>query len=102
MSNYLNANQIIIPSQSGFSPKDSTVYQLLSIYDDFCKSFDSEINTQTIFFDISKAFDKIWHRSLLQKPHATGIRGTLLHRFEKYLAERKQAVVLHGGRSVRR
>ena len=46
MSNYLNANQIIIPSQSGFTPKDSTVYQLLSIYDDFCKSFDSEINTQ--------------------------------------------------------
>ena len=58
MSNYLNANQIITPSQSGFTPKDSTVYQLLSIYDDFCKSFDSEITTQAIVFHISKAFDK--------------------------------------------
>ena len=66
VSNYLNANQIT-PSQSGFSPKDSTVYQLPSIYDDFCKSFDSEITTQAIFFDISKAFDKVWHRGLLRK-----------------------------------
>ena len=30
---------------------------------------------------------------------AIGIRGTLLHWFENYLAERKQAVVLHGSRS---
>ena len=58
VSNYLNANQIT-PSQSGFSPKDSTVYQLPSIYDDFCKSFDNEITTRAIFFDISKAFDKV-------------------------------------------
>ena len=54
MSNYLNANQIITPSQSGFTPKDSTVYQSLSIYDDFCESFDSEITTQVIFLNISK------------------------------------------------
>ena len=32
VSNYLNANQITTPSQSGFTPKDSTVYWLLSIY----------------------------------------------------------------------
>ena len=99
MSNYLNANQIITPSKTGFTPKDSTVYQLLSIYDDFCKSFDSEMTTQAIFFDISKAFDKIWHRGLLLKLKAVGIRGTLLHWFENYLAERKQAVVLHSSRS---
>ena len=99
VSNYLNANQIITPSQSGFTPKDSTVYHLLSIYDDFCKSFDSEITTQAIFFDISKAFDKVWHRGLLRKLQAIGIRGTLLHWFENYLAGRKQAVVLHGSRS---
>ena len=50
MSNALNANQIIPPSQSGFTPKDLTVCQLLSTYDDFCKSFDSEITTQVILF----------------------------------------------------
>ena len=99
VSNNLNANQIITPSQSRFTPKDSTVYQLLSRYDELCKSFDSEITTQAIFFDISKAFDKIWHRGLLRKLQVIGIRGILLHWFENYLAERKQAVVPHGSRS---
>ena len=78
VSNYLN--QIITPSQSGFTPKDSTVYQSLSIYDDFCESFDSEITTQVIFFDSSEAFDKVWPRGLLRKLHTTGIRGTSLVR----------------------
>ena len=99
VSNYLNANQIITPSQSGFSPKDSTVYQLLSIYDTFCKSFDSEINAQAIFFDITKAFERLWHCGLLRKLQAIGIRGTLLQWFENYLAERKQAVIIYGSRS---
>ena len=75
------------------------MYQLLCIYDDFCKSFDSEITTQAIVFDMYKAFDKVWHRGLLRKLQAIGIIGTLLHWFENYLAERKQAVVLHGRRS---
>ena len=56
------------------------MYQLLSIYDDFCKSFDSEITAKAIFFDISKAFDKVWHRGLLRKLQAIGIRGTSLVR----------------------
>ena len=36
---------------------------------------------------------------MLRKLQATGIKGTSLHWFENYLAERKQAVVLHGIRS---
>ena len=97
MSNYLNANQIITPSQSGFTPKDSTVYQLLSIYDDFCKSFDSEITTQAIVFDISKAFDK--YGTVAYYGNCKLLELEVLYWFENYLAERKQAVVLHGSRS---
>ena len=37
--NNLNANQMITQSQSWCTPKHSTVHKLLSIYDDFCKSF---------------------------------------------------------------
>ena len=77
------------------------MYQLLSIYDDFWKSFEKSCTdtTQAVFFDISKAFDKVWHRGLLRKLQATGIRSTLLRWLENYSAERKQAVVLHGSRS---
>jgi hypothetical protein len=33
----------------------------------------------TVFCDISKAFDKVWHRGLLKKIKAYGISGNLLH-----------------------
>ena len=96
---YLNQNKIISSSQSGFTYGDSTTYQLLNIYDDFAKSVDSYIKTQAVFFDISKAFDRVWHRGLLHKLNAIGITGPLYSWFKSYLADRKQAVVVKGSKS---
>ena len=62
--NYLTVNNIITQSQSRFMTGDSTVNQLTSIYHDLCTSFDQGITTQSIFFDISKAFDRVWHKGL--------------------------------------
>ena len=78
MFDYLKEKNILTLSQSGFIPGDSTTYQLLSIYDDFCRSLDQQHTTQALFFDISKAFDRVWHRGLLHKLNAIGIRGSLL------------------------
>ena len=50
--NYLNVNNIITPSQSGFMPGDSTVNQLTSIYQ--YTSFDQGIITQSIFLTFPK------------------------------------------------
>ena len=93
---YLTENSLLTTSQSGFIPGDSTIYQLLSIYDDFCKSIDQQCTTQALFFDISKAFDRVWHRGLIHKLNAIGIRGSLLNWFSDYLSDRKQAVVIKG------
>merc|ERR1711963_1120376 len=75
------------------------IYQLLNIYDDFVSGLDRNIPTQAIFFYISKAFDRVWHRGLIHKLEAAGVRGTLLNWFENYLKNRKQAVVLKGSKS---
>ena len=48
------------------------------------------------FFDISKAFDKVWHKGLLHKLKLVGIRGALLDWFESYVSNRQQRVVLDG------
>ena len=97
--NFLKENSIITQSQSGFTSGDSTIYQLLSIYDDFVSALDRNIPTQAIFFDISKAFDRVWHRGLIHKLEAAGIKGTLLNWFKSYLKDRKQAVVIKGSKS---
>ena len=79
--NFLQYNNIITQSQSGFIPGDSTVNQLLCIYNDLCSSFDKGITTQAVYLDISKAFDSVWHTGLLSKLEAVGIRGKLLNWF---------------------
>ena len=96
---FLKENNIINPCQSGFVPKDSTIYQLLNIYDDFCSSLDDKVPTEAIFFDISKAFDRVWHRGLVHKLYSVGIRGQLLTWFSNYLHNRTQAVVIKGQKS---
>ena len=49
-----------------------------------------------IFFDVSKAFDKVWHKGLLFKLYHAGVRGRLLKCFNEYQSNRKQRVVLNG------
>ena len=52
-----------------------------------------------VFFDISKAFDKIWHEGLVFKLKQNGISGNLLDISEDFLRNKKQSVVLNGQRS---
>ena len=75
------------------------VNQLLSITSDFYKALDQGKEVRVIFFDISKAFDKVWHKGLLHKLEKIGIRGELLAWFENYLFDRKQHVVINGSKS---
>ena len=41
--------------QSGFVPGDSTVNQLVDIYNTFCKALDNGLEVRAVFCDISKA-----------------------------------------------
>lgn len=96
---FLMSNNIISPSQSGFITGDSAVNQLLCIYNDLWSSFDSGVTTQAVYFDISKAFDRVWHKGLICKLNGIGIRGKLLAWFTDYLSNRYQAVVIKGEKS---
>ena len=54
----------------------------------------------TLFFcEISKAFNRVWHRGLLYKLRRIGISGSLLSWFANYLKGRRQRVVLQGASS---
>ena len=49
-----------------------------------------------VFLDISKAFDKVWHKGLIYKLKQNGILGKLLNLITDFLSNRKQRVVLNG------
>ena len=51
---------------------------------------------RTVFLDISKAFDKVWHNGLISKLKFLGIKDPLLRWLENYLCGRSQRVVMEG------
>ena len=94
--NHLLENSILTPYQSGFTPGDSTINQMTFLYDSFCEALDDGKEIRVVFCDISKAFDRVWHRGLLCKLKAAGVTSTALKWFQSYLSHRKQRVVLPG------
>ena len=48
-----------------------------------------------VFCDISKAFDRVWHKALLKKLQSYGITGDLLLWLDDYVSDRKQKVVVN-------
>ena len=95
--NYLKDTDFFTPYQSGFMPGDSTVNQVTCLYNTICKALDDGLEFRAVFFDISKAFDKVWHKGLLFKMRRAGIRGKLLAWFCDYLLNRFQRVLIPGG-----
>ena len=49
-----------------------------------------------MFFDISKAFDRVWHKGLLHILKSIGITASLLEWLSEYLSYRSQRVVIQG------
>ena len=78
MFSFLIENNLISSNQSGFKPGDSCITQLLSIKHEIYKSFDDGFEVRGIFLDISKAFDKVWHKGIIIfKLKQNGISGKL-------------------------
>ena len=79
--------------QPGFIPGDSCVAQMCSITHEIYKSFDCNppFDIRRIFLDISKAFDKVWHESLIFKLKSYGIESK-----QRKKEARKQKAVLNG------
>ena len=96
MFNFFIENKLISSNQSGFKPGNSCINQLLSITHETDKSFDVGLEVRSVFLDISKAFDKVWHDGIIYKLTQNGISGNLRNLLEDFLKERKQRVVHNG------
>ena len=89
-------HEVLNTVQSGFISGDSTVNQLIDIYNSFCKAIDEGKEMRAIFCNISKTFDREWHKVLLYKLQTVGKTDQLLQWFTDYLNNRKQRVILPG------
>ena len=85
MFDFFSENELTLNNQRGFKPGDSCINQLLTINHNIYQSL-----------DISKAFDKVWHKGLLLKLKQNNILGNLLNITTDFLYQRKQRVALNG------
>jgi hypothetical protein len=63
----LKKNKIIIKQQSGFRFKRQTKDNLAFLIQKTQESFSRKKKVAAVFFDISQAFDKVWHCGLIKK-----------------------------------
>ena len=98
LDKHLNMHGLLDPNQLGFRPGASTIYQLLTIVHTVFEAFDCNgtLNVRSVYLDISKAFDRVWHDGLIFKLRRCGVSGQLLSPVESFLADRKQRTVLNG------
>ena len=94
--NNMVTNQLLTPLQSGFREGDSTTNQLLHPYHKICEAVDKGKEIRAVFCDISKAFDRVWHKGLLYKLRCIGCSNRVVKWFESYLSQRRQRVVING------
>ena len=61
---FLLEEDLLNSSQSGFRPSDSCINQLLAITREIFEIFDCNppLEVRSGFLDMSKAFDKVWHK----------------------------------------
>ena len=90
---HITKHSLLSEKQSGYRRNHSTELQLHYLTHNLYKSLDSGHDFTAVFLDISKYFDKIWHKGLIYKcEHEFGITGTLLLWLKSYLNDRSQRV----------
>ena len=75
--------------------KQSTITQLINTTNDWANTLNSKGQTDIIFLDCSKAFDKITHKFLISKLHYYGIRSHTLSWIGAFLSNRTQTTVVN-------
>ena len=96
MSKFLEINDIINPMQHGFRKGLSCETQLVEAIDDWAYNINSQYQTDVIFLDFSKAFDKVSHTKLLHKLKYYGITGQTHSWIRAFLSSRYQSVCVNG------
>ncbi len=93
---FFQENKLLYNAQYGFRTEHSTEFAALELIDRVIVDMDKMNTPINIFLDLSKAFDTLNHKILLEKLKYYGINGKALNLMESYITNRKQYVDMDG------
>lgn len=96
ITKFLDKHKIISNHQYGFREGRSTEDAILKLTSHLYKALDSKTPALCIFVDLSKAFDTVSHKKLLEKIKCYGLRGKVYNILKSYLSNREQYVEIDG------
>ncbi|GBP83460.1 Probable RNA-directed DNA polymerase from transposon BS [Eumeta japonica] len=88
LSDHLLGKGLIIDEQFGFRPAHSCPQQVLRLVEYVSEGFETERSTVAVFFDVAKAFDRVWHAGLIYKLYSLQVPDRLIITIQNYLANR--------------
>ncbi|GBP22776.1 Probable RNA-directed DNA polymerase from transposon BS [Eumeta japonica] len=68
LNDHLLGKGLIIDEQFGFCPAHSCPQQVLRLVEYVSEGFETERSTVAVFFDVAKAFDRVWHAGVPKAP----------------------------------
>ena len=96
---FLETNSVFSPSQTGYRQHRSTEDQLALLTQDIENSFQEKWKLLAVFFDLSKAFDRVWKKGLQWKLLRAGVSGQMYKWISSFLYHRVARVKLDGSLS---
>ncbi len=99
MVSFIDDNNILCPDQHGFRSGRSCLTQMLSHFDEVMQGLTDNADTDAIYLDYAKAFDKVDHRLLLAKLLRYGLSKKVVDWINSFLTNRLQTVVVEGSHS---
>ena len=97
---YLKQNLLLYQHQSGFQQNHSTVTQLCFLVHQWHMALEEGANVQSVFSDLSKAYDRVSINTLLSKLSLIGFNYSALEWFANFLQRREQCVQLNDASST--
>ena len=94
--NYLESNSLLYNHQSCFRKLHSCQTALTKIVDNWLHAINNSEIVGTVFLDLTKAFDLVNHKLLLQKLTAYKFGSNTQLWFQSYLTSRSQQVNIVG------
>ena len=100
MVSFIEDNGLLCDHQHGFRTGRSCLTQLLSHFDDIISNLCNGADTDAIYLDFAKAFDKVDHQLLIKKLRRYQFSEHLIAWITSFLTDRSQHVVVNGMSSL--